>query len=370
MRKTTTIAAIGILGIMQAGCAGQGGEGEDPELGTAELGERCRSSLVNVDLEPDSAGKVSVELCLPDGEQPSTVLLLLAGATYSKRYWDIEDPSGPTNRYSFVAAATGAGYATLAIDRIGIGASSRPDSSLVTMDQNVNITNQLVTALRDGDIDAPGPDLPFAKVVLVGHSLGSLMAFLEATQFGDVDGVVVTGATHGLRAGAAEFFFSQLHPAGEELRFRRLDDDPGYLTTIPGARDDLLYAPSTDFDPKVVALDELTKQTVTDVEFAGALQALAAPLDVRAPVFILMGEIDPIFCSQAPGDGGSDCSSAAALVAQEAPLYGSQTPCVEASITPDAAHNLNAFFSATESFAAITDFLDAHIGAGETTPGC
>jgi pimeloyl-ACP methyl ester carboxylesterase len=368
MRKTTTIAAIAIHGIMQAGCADLGEEGEDPELGTAELGEACRSSLVNVDLEPDSAGKVSVELCLPDGEEPSTVLLLLAGATYSKRYWDLEDPVGNTKRFSFVAAATGAGYATLAIDRIGIGASSRPDSSLVTMEQNVNITNQLVTALRDGDIEAPGADVRFAKVVLVGHSLGSLMAFLEATQFGDVDGVVVTGATHGLRAGAAELFFSQLHPAGEELRFRRLDDDPGYLTTIPGARDDLLYAPSTDFDPKVVAIDEITKQTVTAVEFAGALQALAAPLDVRAPVFILMG--DPIFCSQAAGDGGSDCSSAAALVAQEAPLYGSQTPCVEASITPGAAHNLNAFFSATESFAAITDFLDAHIGAGESTPGC
>jgi hypothetical protein len=83
-----------------------------------------------------------------------------------------------------------------------------------------------------------------------------------------------------------------------------------------------------------------------------------------------MGELDGIFCSHAPGDGGSDCSSASALIAQEAPLYGPQVPCVEASVTPDAAHNLNEFFSARSSFDAIIDFLDARVGADEETPGC
>jgi pimeloyl-ACP methyl ester carboxylesterase len=350
------------------GACGQEGE-EAPELETAEAGTRCETSRFDVDLAPSGSGQVFVETCLPSGGTPSTALLLLAGATYSRRYWNIPDPQF-TTRYSFVKAALAAGYATVAIDRIGIGKSTHPPSQQVDMAQNVDVAHQLVQGLRAGDVETPGPDAAFDKVVLVGHSLGSLMAFLEATEFQDIDGLVVTGATHGLRTGAAEFFFSQLQPANQVQRFERLNLDPGYLTSIAGTRDELFYAPSTDFDPKVIQQDELTKETVTDVEFGGAVAALGAPLDVRAPTFILMGELDGIFCSFAPGDGGGDCSSAAALIAQEAPLYGSQTPCMEAFITPEAGHNLNAFFSSQTSFEAIVDFLDAHIGAGESTPGC
>jgi pimeloyl-ACP methyl ester carboxylesterase len=322
---------------------------------------------VDVDLLPIGQGKIFAEVCLPAGSPPSTALLLLTGATYSHRYWDIPDPDG-TNRYSFVKAALAAGYATVAIDRIGIGQSSHPLSALVDIAQNVNVTHQLVQALRDGDVEWPGRDGSFDKIVLVGHSLGSIVSYLEASQFHDVDGIVLTGATHRLRAGAAEFLLSQLEPANTQPRFRRLDS--GYLTTRVGSRDDLFYAPSTAFDPRVVQADELTKETVTLTEFTTAVLSLSLPLDVRAPTFLLMGQLDSIFCSLAPGDGGADCSSASALVAQEGPLYGAHVPCIEASVTPNAAHDVNAFFTAESSYAAIIDFLDARIGAGDETPGC
>lgn len=367
MKRFMAIASTATLAAVLGACAQQGEEA--PELGTAESGPRCETSRFDVDLVPSGTAKVFVEMCLPSGDTPSTALLLLAGASYSRRYWDIPDPKF-TTRYSFVRAALAAGYATVAIDRIGIGKSTHPPSQQVDMAQNASVAHQVVQGLRAGEVESHGPDVAFDKVVLVGHSLGSLMAFLEATEFQDVDGLVVTGATHGLRAGAAEFFFSQLQPANQVPRFARLHLDPGYLTTIAGTRDEIFYAPSTDFDPKVILGDELTKETVTGLEFAGAVAALSAPLDVRAPTFILMGELDGIFCSHSPGDGGADCSSAAALIAQEAPLYGSQTPCMEAFITPEAGHNVNAFFSSQTSFGAIVDFLDAHIGAGESTPGC
>jgi pimeloyl-ACP methyl ester carboxylesterase len=355
-----------MLGLVVAlgACAQEDPEGE---LETSEWRERCESSRVDVDLQPIGRGKIFVELCLPAGSPPSTALLLLAGATYSRRYWDIRDPNG-TNRYSFVKAALAAGYATVAVDRIGIGQSSHPPSAQLDIGQNVNVTHQLVQALRSGDIAWPGPDGSFDKVVLVGNSLGSVTSFLEASQFQDVDGLVLTGATHRPRAAAAAFLLSQLEPANQLFRFRHLD--PGYLTTRAGSRDDLFYAPSTAFDSRVVLADELTKETVTLPEFATAIASLALPLDVRVPTFLLMGQLDSLFCSLTPGDGGSDCSSASALIAQEGPLYGAHVPCIEASVTPGAGHVVNAFFTAGSSYGAIIDFLDGTIGADDDTPGC
>ncbi|HWM84399.1 MAG TPA: alpha/beta fold hydrolase, partial [Kofleriaceae bacterium] len=172
--------------------------------GAASAAE-CRSSFLPVDLQlplplpqlawlvdplqPRLLGeRVFVRMCLPDGPTPETVLLLLHGITYTHAYWDLVDPTGGTDRYSFVASATGAGYATLAIDRIGIGQSSHPLSALIDMNQNVFVVHQVVQALRDGDISGPDGDVDFSKVVLVGHSYGSMISWFEASRFQDVDG--------------------------------------------------------------------------------------------------------------------------------------------------------------------------------------
>ncbi len=51
--------------------------------------------------------------------------LLVHGITYDHRYWNIADPQNPDgDRYSWVAAAAEASYATAAIDRIGNGNSA------------------------------------------------------------------------------------------------------------------------------------------------------------------------------------------------------------------------------------------------------
>jgi hypothetical protein len=79
--------------------------------------------------------QVLVKLCLPTGKPtPATVQVLVHGITYDHRYWNIADPADPQgDRYSWEAAAAKAGYATVAIDRIGAGASTHPPSTLVTM---------------------------------------------------------------------------------------------------------------------------------------------------------------------------------------------------------------------------------------------
>ncbi|MBX9252502.1 hypothetical protein H1Q63_00610 [Desmonostoc muscorum CCALA 125] len=67
------------------------------------------------------------ELCYKPNHK-NVVHLLISGATYGSVYWDF--PLHP-QRYSYVRALTNVGYATLNLERIGIGKSDRPIGSEV-----------------------------------------------------------------------------------------------------------------------------------------------------------------------------------------------------------------------------------------------
>lgn len=120
-------------------------------------------------------------------------------------------------------------------------------------------------------------------------------------------------------------------------RFAGQGLDPGYLTTKPGARGQLFYYLPTA-DPRVLALDEATKETYTASEVAGALILLAngisAQIDV--PVLVVVGQDDSFFCAPT----ATDCSSSAAVQQAEAPYYAPQAH-LQAVIIADFGHDLN-----------------------------
>lgn len=185
-----------------------------------------------------------------------TVQVVLSGGTYGHVYWDPKgDPQPPI--HSYVEAMTEAGYAVLNIDRIGIGESDHPDAHQVTLPTNAHVVHQLVDKLRKGEL---GGTL-FNRVLLVGHSHGSLYAILEAADHGDVDGLVLTGFRGGAGPGIA-FVGAALEPAQLESRF--LDRPPGYLTTRRGERKVFYYEP--DADGMAIDYDEGTKETLTTGE--------------------------------------------------------------------------------------------------------
>ncbi|MEU7767404.1 alpha/beta fold hydrolase [Nocardia sp. NPDC049190] len=109
-------------------------------------------------------------------------MVLLPGSNYNHTYWDF--PYVPQT-YNFRRAMNAAGYATLVVDRLGIGASSRPPSMLVTATGSAQALHEIVQALRRGLAGAQ----PFAKVIIGGHSLSSGIDVLEASTYHDVDGV-------------------------------------------------------------------------------------------------------------------------------------------------------------------------------------
>lgn len=289
-------------------------------------------------------GSVAGTLCVPPGA--TTVELLLHGFTYGQYYWDL--PFQP-DTYSFVRDANARGFATLNIDRLGNAGSFQPLSTFVTMDAQASVVHQVVEALRDGSLG-----VEFDSVVLVGHSSGSLIAYLEAGRFQDVDALVATGASHELNAvNIATRVLGQSAPALLDPKFAPLLLDPGYVTTLPGRRG-TFYEPD-DVDPQIVALDEQLKQTSTLEEALTVLPdaILNASSAINLPVLAVNGELEPFFCN---GLLAGDCSSSEALRDSERPFYGPDAQ-VDAIVVPGAGHNVTLELDAPDTNAAIQDWI-------------
>ena len=290
----------------------------------------CTDSFLAVSLGPGQPAdqQVFTRLCRPAGHPPDTVQLLVHGCLYNGLYWDFPDPTAGTDRYSFVAHAVRARYATLAMDMLGTGRSTHPPSSQATVDAGGWVIHQVVQALR-----AAG----FAKVIEVSWSFGTFFSWLEVSRYQDVDAAIFTGATHHLAVSPALLRDAlSLEPAGP---------DPGYLTTQPGTRQRIFYDPGPAA-PAVIAYDEAHKDLMTDSEITGFPAALAEPLDIRVPVLLVLSSTDPLFC----GALATDCTSPAAMLAQERPYLGGHLPSATAYLLAGSGHALDLGLNATAAF--------------------
>lgn len=322
----------------------------------------CQVATVPVGLATGQPTQYTIfgELCLPpgtNGHQVPTVHLAVHGATYSHLYnaWPYQPET-----YSYADALMKAGYAVFTFDRIGIGQSSHPPGASVTIDANAFVVHQLVQALRSGTIGKTR----FERVVLVGHSLGSITSLAEASAYGDVDGVVLTGISHAVTSSTASAL--QFVPANQDPRFAGQNLDNDYLTSAPGTREAAFYyAPVTD--PRVVALDEQTKETVTTAELSSFAPTLTPAVSqaIHVPVLLVNGQFDQLVC----GDGFAICATAAALATAEAPFFSPQA-CLQSVVIPASGHDLFLEPSAPTTYAAIRSWSDAHVGLNQAAPSC
>ena len=279
--------------------------------GAASGADPCRDVEVPVAVNGMSPASIHGVFCVPPGANPDTVHILVHGGTYNGSYWDFAYQPGT---YSYARHADH--FAALTYDRIGYGRSSRPPSNEITGQAQADVLHQLVKAVRAGVFGGR----TFSTVVLVGHSLGSGIALMEAATYGDVDGVVLTGITHHISPESMQdTYFNHLYPANEDPKFAGRGFDRGYLTTRPGARR-LFYDPR-HLDPAVLAADEASKDVVSSTEIFDIVSlAFFSPMSRRilVPVLMVVGSDDFLFCRSA---GSSDCSSSAALTAQEMPYF-------------------------------------------------
>jgi pimeloyl-ACP methyl ester carboxylesterase len=265
------------------------------------------------------------KLCVPQGA--TTVQVLVPGGSYTSEYWDI--PVDPQVR-SVRLAMNNAGIATMAVDRIGTGKSSKPLSALVDTPSQAEAVHHVIQTLRPR----------FQKVLGGGHSIGSGVAIVEAGTYHDVDGVLITGMTNQWDYTRVVPALANSIPVTLDPRLSKLGLDPGYLTTAPGTRYDMFHKPGL-LDPAVLDYDESTKdefatsEAVTTILMSNVV--IPSSRTITAPVMSVQSASD-YFCGTPPL--GSDCSSSAALAASERPFYP-KAPRVDAFVVTGYGHCFN-----------------------------
>ena len=333
-------------------------------VSTAEATESiCHDVSVPVTIAPGVSGPIAGTLCNPPGAE--TLQVVVHGYSYNRSYWDAGGYEPDT--YSYPLAANKRGYATLTIDRLGDGKSFRPLSALVNYETNVSAVEQVITVAKRGDLGTP----PYQKIVLVGHSYGSLTSYAVAAQDKDVNALVATGSAHTVNhLFLVENFAPYLRPALLDPQFTSMGLDPGYLASAPGNRDQVFVNPS-DTDPEILRLNETAplKDTGTAAELASLWPAFFTNLtllneskNINIPVLAINGQLDPWFC----GGIAADCKSGQTLAASEKPFFGPNAT-VEGYVVPNTGHDTTLERTAPQSNGAIFDFIDRYVGAHQTS---
>jgi pimeloyl-ACP methyl ester carboxylesterase len=283
--------------------------------------------------------------------------MLVPGATYSGVYWDF--PYRPET-YNFRQVMNGYGIATFVVDRLGTGASSRPLGATLTAQRQADALHATISALRAGRIGGQS----FARVIAAGHSLGSFEVALEAAEYRDVSGVLLTGFTHQINP----LFFAKLGlylntpaPLDPTLAAQGYSDLT-YLTTAPGTRE-AAFTILADTDPGIGPVDEATKSVMSTAELTALTEdAIPQTSLIDVPVVEYNGSLDQPFCDPLV----AQCASAANLLASEAPYFG-QAACLQTAILDGAGHDLNLEMNAPDYQARVAQWVLALTDTGD---GC
>lgn len=349
-RPWTTLRWAVVIALSTLSLTGVSGLG----TASASAATTCRNVSVTVQIA-DQTGPVSGTLCTPPGAD--TVQLLVPGWTYDRNYFDW--PYKP-DTYSYARAANSAGYATLAIDRPGTGASLHPLSLFDTFNANVSAVHDVVQALRSGALGTR-----FTKVIEVGHSLGSITVAQEAGQYQDVNALITTGFTHQVNyLNVAAEVIAHDYPAMSDPRFTGTTTNPLDMTSVPGTRQSFYH--DSDTDPGVIAEDEQLKAMDNLVDFATAAAFNVVNVDrtLNVPVFVVTAANDPFFC----GAATADCSTAQALIQHELPWYGPNAT-IEAYVPPNTGHDVQLERSAPQSTEQMLAFSNQFVGPGNGETG-
>ncbi|MGC4118062.1 MAG: alpha/beta hydrolase [Myxococcales bacterium] len=316
------------------------------------LEPRCEELSFAVALAPgqDATYQVAGTLCSRGPVQHRTIQVLLHGSTYGQYYWDF--PYQP-QQYSYVRALTSVGFATLALDRIGSGASDHPDPDLINVTSNAYVVHQVIEQLKGGHLVVPRLGaIRHNKIILVGHSLGSIITTAVASAYPtDVDGVIVTGFFHSAGPKMADVQ-AALFPAFMDPAFASMNLPFNYFTTIPGMRG-VYYRPETT-DPQVLAVDEANKQTVTMAEMLESPNFIMASLGIQVPVLSVIGDYDLLFCQE------PTCTATSAAAME--PYFYSPQACLKTVVIPETGHDLNLHRTAPLFFGVAAAWSIANVG--------
>ncbi|KAH7336531.1 Alpha/Beta hydrolase protein [Rhexocercosporidium sp. MPI-PUGE-AT-0058] len=294
--------------------------------------------------------KIAGSYCEPFSGPRPTLLIATHGGSLDRSYWD----SGyQSSNHSFVDFAVARGYSVLFYDRVGAGQSSTISGYEAQFSIHVGVLDNLIQYAKAGSIPRPnrgGLKYVPSKIVLVGHSMGSITTnALIAAKPDIADGVVLSGWEY--NSGVPNVFglvaaTSQLKIANSMSRRWRPYDN-GYLTFIDIFSYINIFYKVPNFDMKAVqyVFDRSWPIAVMEFFSIGALNF--APPGAKAPVLFINGEYDYIMC-------GGYCPG---IVEPAARSFFPASVGYESYIQPNTGHILNTAPNATGTYQVITNFF-------------
>jgi pimeloyl-ACP methyl ester carboxylesterase len=221
-----------------------------------------------------------------------------------KRYWDVEVKS---DQYSWVDYTLGQGYSIFTYDRLGTGASSKPDAyDVVQTDVQVEILRQLTLLIRSGQLVTCSKKLGGAntldryvpsKIIHVGHSLGSIITVGLLQVNGSIsDGAVLTGFIPNTKLGGANVATWGFEFARESDPRRFGDRGSGYIVQKTKYNVLLSFLKKGAFEPALLDYAEQIKQPNTVSEFISIGAVFGTPAkDFKGPVQVSHLRYSPPF---------------------------------------------------------------------------
>ncbi|WAS95722.1 alpha/beta hydrolase [Nannocystis punicea] len=274
-----------------------------------------------------------------------TLQVLLHGGTYDHEYWDAPQING--ERYSYADYMTDRCYAVLALDMLGAGASSAPAGDLADLAESASALEQVLTRVRAADLLW---EPVFDKIVLVGHSMGTITSVYALGNYGPIaDALVATGWAHAPR-------IIPIDPAAFEGPLQQ-----PYVVMPPPVRELLFYYPPTS-DPDVIAYDNanlvsgLPRGLMLDVLDMMTALAIGDPEGING--LSLVDQVEVPVLSQL---GQYDIIATADVAAQEAAFYSS-SPDVTVQVLPDIGHDVNLHLNRETGWAQIDAWIAAKVG--------
>lgn len=281
---------------------------------------QTRDLNLNIDCGHSTLGVqvISATLKKPMSNYNGTLLVCLAGGSYSRFYFQAEFEG--YEGYNFADSMIEKGFAVLSLDHIGMGDSGKPKA--------VNLLNKsIIAAFNHATVETildEFEDKP--NLVGIGHSMGAMALIEQQAQYATFDKICILGWTNiGLSLDAAnlETQLDEAHYASTDRNQMRplfhLPDVPTDLIDQDNARASLTPSPFAQqaLHPGIVA-DEASQ--------------------ITCPIFLAFGEVD---ISPNPNDE---------------PNFYKNAKSINLKILAGSAHNHNFATSRTELWDEIHHF--------------
>ncbi|ETN44842.1 uncharacterized protein HMPREF1541_09717 [Cyphellophora europaea CBS 101466] len=312
---------------------------------SAQIGRRDVADVFRP-LSPPTEAETAVytiagTFCEPSNEGSNTLLVATHGGGYDRAYWH---PGVQHEKYSFVDFAIAKGFSIFYYDRVSTGKSQIISGYVAQISNQGAILKGIVEHARAGQFPSPASN----KVVLVGHSIGSIVSnSVLRSDPALIDAAILTGvAYYGVDSSRSlQSRQSRVANAVDPIKYDKLDGAYNFAVDKYANAENFFKYPY--YDQEVLQWAEEYKVPSSIVEDLTVRATNTTSPEFEGPVLIMSGEYDFVACEgYCPGvieKGASEMFP----VSKNLVTYSH----------PNSGHSINLGLNATGSFEVITEFL-------------